>query len=202
MWEATNEWFNAILREPAIQFDLPVLDWIAANLRCPVLDFFFKYYTNLGSTAVVIGLAAILLCFKKTRKMGLSVGISLIFCGIFANLLLKPMVGRIRPYDLQESLGKTVEVLIPRLTDGSLPSGHTVSTTGCAMAIFLSDKRWGSFAFVIAALVAFSRLYLYVHYLTDVLIGAALGLLFGALAHLLMKKIVTLIEAKWGNKVI
>lgn len=200
MWEATSAFFNRLLEGPALHFDLPILDWIAENLRCPALDFILKNLTQLGSTVAVIGLALLLLCFKKTRKMGLSVGIVLIFCGLFSNLLLKPMIGRIRPYDLQESMGKTVEVLIKRLTDGSFPSGHSVAVFGSAMAITLNDKRWGVLAFTLAVMVGFSRIYLYVHYVTDVLFGAALGILFGWLACLLANKIVAAIEAKSAKK--
>lgn len=200
MWEATSAFFNRLLEGPALHFDLPILDWIAENLRCPALDFILKNLTQLGSTVAVIGLALLLLCFKKTRKMGLSVGIFLIFCGLISNLLLKPMIGRIRPYDLQESLGKTVEVLAKRLADGSCPSGHSVAVFGSAMAVTLNDKRWGVLAFALAVIVGFSRIYLYMHYVTDVLFGVAVGILLGWIGYLLANKIYPVIEAKLAKK--
>jgi len=86
------------------------------------------------------------------------------------NVLLKPMVARVRPYDL---LG--YEVLVAHLSDFSFPSGHTSASFAAAMAIYTMNKKWGLAAFAFAVIMGFSRLYLGVHFPTDVLVGAFLG---------------------------
>ena len=88
---------------------------------------------------------------------------------------IKPLVGRIRPYDINTAVG----LLIPRPTDFSFPSGHTGASFAAAAALEDSNYRLRIPAWVLAVLIAFSRLYLYVHYPTDVLAGAMLGILTG-----------------------
>lgn len=105
----------------------------------------------------------------------------LTFCLIFGNLLLKPLVARIRPYDLMEG----IELLIKPLKDYSFPSGHTMASFACASVFWHyrdTFKKWSIVALVLAFCVAFSRLYLYVHFPTDVLCGGLLGWLFGWIA--------------------
>ena len=105
-------------------------------------------------------------------------GVALL-CGlIVGNLTLKPLIGRIRPYDLNPG----VSLLIDKLHDFSFPSGHTLSSFEGATVLLIRDKRFGIPAMILAAIIALSRLYLYVHYPTDVLAGAVLGITFGILA--------------------
>ena len=122
--------------------------------------------------------------FKKTRKMGLTMGIALLLGFLTGNVFLKNVVARIRPYDLNES----VTLLVSRLSDYSIPSGHTLASFEAATAMTLYNKRLGIPALVLATLIALSRLYLYVHYPTDVLAGAALGITFAFLAFFIVKK--------------
>ena len=98
---------------------------------------------------------------------------------IFGNLLLKPLVGRIRPYDITPN----INMLVNALSDYSFPSGHTLSSFAVATVILCFNKKIGIFAMIIATLIGFSRLYLYVHFPTDVLCGAILGILFGKLSY-------------------
>ena len=159
--------------------ELKVLDFIQENFQCRFLDVFFSTVTKLADSGIFwILLAVIFLFFKKTRKTGLMMGVAML-CGlIVGNLTLKPLIGRIRPYDL--NLG--VSLLIDKLHDFSFPSGHTLSSFEGATVLLIRDKRFGIPAMILAAIIALSRLYLYVHYPTDVLAGAVLGITFGILA--------------------
>lgn len=161
------------------EFELKILDFIREHLTCPFLDAVMPVITSLANGGIIwILTAAVLLIFKKTRKTGFSVALSLI-CGlIIGNLILKNLVGRIRPYDLNEG----VEILIARLSDYSFPSGHTLASFEAATVLMIRDRRLGIPALIIAIIIAFSRLYLYVHYPTDVLAGIILGVLIGIFA--------------------
>lgn len=166
-----------ILSYFAEHFDLPILDWIAANLWCPVLDAVMPVITVLGDAGIFwIALAAIFLLIPKHRKMGLSMGVALIMGVVICNMILKPLVGRIRPYDYQlEVFQKTIPLLIERQHDFAFPSGHTIASFEGAVAIWIRNKKLGAAALILAMLIAFSRLYLYVHYPTDVIASVILG---------------------------
>lgn len=159
--------------------ELGILDFIQEHIRCGFLDWFFPTITKLGDSGIFwILLAVIFLFFKKTRKTGLMMGVALL-CGlIVGNITLKPLIHRIRPYDLNPD----AVLLIDRLSDFSFPSGHTLSSFEGATVLMIRDKRFGVPAMVLAVCIALSRLYLYVHYPTDVLAGAILGIGFGFLA--------------------
>ena len=162
----------------AESFDLPILDWIAANLWCPFLDAVMPMVTVLGDAGIFwMLIAAALLLFKKTRRVGLGMGFAMLMGLLLCNLTLKPLCQRPRPYDYQlDVFGKLIPLLIDRQHDFSFPSGHTIASFEAAGVIWLNKKKWGIAALVLACLIAFSRLYLYVHYPTDVLVSVALGL--------------------------
>ena len=172
-------------------FDLPILDWIAANLWCPFLDAVMPVITLLGDAGIFwIAIAVALLFFKKTRRVGLGMGIALLMGLILCNLTLKPLCQRPRPYDYQyDVFGKVIPLLIERQHDFSFPSGHTIASFEAAFVIWLNHKKWGIGALVLASLIAFSRLYLYVHYPTDVLASVVLGICLAALGNLLVRRI-------------
>lgn len=159
-------------------FDLPILDWIAANLWCPFLDAVMPVITLLGDAGIFwMIIAAALLLFRKTRRVGLGMGIAMLAGLLLCNVTLKPLCQRPRPYDYQyDVFGKLIPLIIERQHDYSFPSGHTIASFEAAGVIVLNNKKWGIAALVLAGLIAFSRLYLYVHYPTDVLVSVALGL--------------------------
>lgn len=139
-----------------------------------VLDKIMTVITTLGDAGIIWIVIAIALLFnKKTRKCGILMAISMLLGIIFGNGLLKNLIARPRPFSVDE----TIELLIERPTDYSFPSGHTLASFEAAVTIFLHSKKWGISAFIIAILIAFSRMYLFVHYPTDVLAGAILGTL-------------------------
>jgi undecaprenyl-diphosphatase len=179
-----------ILSFLAENFDLPILDWIAANLYCPFLDFLMPLITVQGNGGIFWIIASVaLMIFPKYRKAGISMAIALLIGLVLCNLTLKPLVGRIRPYDYQlEHFNVMIPLLIERQHDFAFPSGHTIASFEAATVLFLNNKKWGSAALVLAALIAFSRLYLYVHYVTDVLASLVLGIGFAFLANYLVGK--------------
>lgn len=171
-------------------FDLPILDWIAANLHCGFLDVLAPILSLFAEAGIFyIALSILFLAVPKTRRMGLCTGLALLFGVILCNMILKPMIARPRPFDYQlEHFGKEILLLVKAPHDYSFPSGHTIAAFEFAVAAWLNDKRIGIPAFILAILVAFSRMYLYVHYPTDVIVAAVLGTALAFLGTFLGKK--------------
>lgn len=160
-----------------MDWELQLLDWIQ-TLRNPVLDGFFSHITYLGGMGGIVWIlwAAALLCRPKTRKAGVILSFALLADLILCNGLLKPMFGRVRPYDVNS----TVQLIAAKQKDFSFPSGHTAVCFTGATALYLAKRtKMGHVALCIAVLVAISRLYLYMHYPTDVLGGIVVGVIAG-----------------------
>ena len=161
------------------EFEINILRAIESFFHNDNMHGIMTFISTLGNGGFIwILTAIILLFFKKTRVAGLSMAISLIFSLIVCNITLKPLVGRIRPFDFDNALLP----LIPPPSDFSFPSGHTFSSFASATALFLNHKKMGIPAMILALLIAFSRLYLLVHYPSDVLFSIVLGIFFGVLA--------------------
>ena len=153
--------------------DASLLLWIQENLRVSWLTPFFKQITKLGNVGWFwIFLTVILLMIPKQRRTGAMCAASLVGSVIVNNLFLKNVVARTRPYEVVEGLIRLIE----KQSDYSFPSGHTAASFTAAMALYLAgeNKMWKP-ALVLAVLIAFSRLYLYVHYPTDILGGIITG---------------------------
>lgn len=163
-----------------IEIDLRILNGIQNTFRCGFLDWFMPQFTSLGEKGwIYIVSALILFAIPMWRKWGISLAVALLFGLIFGNVMIKNIVGRIRPYD---RIGH-FELLIDPLSDYSFPSGHTMAAfeffvVVCMMPI---KVRYKIIIGIGSVLMAFSRLYLYVHFPSDVLAGALLGSLFGFL---------------------
>ncbi len=168
------------LNSCAVSFDLPILDWIQANLQSSFMDKFMPIVTVLGDAGLFwIAWAVLLLLFPKTRKIGLGMGFALIMGLLICNVTLKPMIQRIRPYDFQEQeFGILINLLIDRQHDFAFPSGHTIASFEAATVLLKNSKKMGIPAMILAVIIAFSRLYLYVHYPTDVIFSVFAGILF------------------------
>ena len=156
--------------------ELSVLDALQ-GVRCGFLDTFFSTITHLGDAGIFwILLTLALLCTKKYRRAGVAMACALVLDLIFCNLLLKLLVGRLRPF----AVNTAVALLVPPPLDASFPSGHTASSFAAAAALWAAGyHRMGAAALVLACAIAFSRLYLYVHWPSDVLAGAILGAVLG-----------------------
>ncbi len=168
------------------QWELGILDWIGRTFQSDFLDRIMPWITFLGDHGWFwILLSALLLISKPTRKIGLTMALALLFSLILANITLKPLVARIRPFDLNTA----VQLLINAPKDFSFPSGHTQASFAAAAALFCYRKKAGAAALILAALIAFSRLYLYVHYPSDVLAALIIGILLGNLAHQAIRRL-------------
>ena len=142
------------------------------NLRCDILDNIMVFVSTIGNSGIIwIIVGLLMLCFKKYRKCGIAVLIALIACLILGNGILKNLVARSRPCWIDER----VKLLIAVPRDYSFPSGHTFSSFAAAICIIYFHKKEGIAALVLAVLIAFSRLYLFLQYPTDILGGIALG---------------------------
>lgn len=153
--------------------DFYILDLIQ-NLRCPFLDFLIPRVTALGNGGMIWILTSLIMCInKKYRKTGITVLAALLAGFIICNIIIKPLAARPRPCWIDTS----VPILINVPSDYSFPSGHTLSSFIAAFVLLFSGNRFGYAAVVLAALIAFSRLYLYVHFPSDVLGGIFLAAL-------------------------
>lgn len=160
-----------------LQLDGQILLWIQ-DLRTDWLTAFFTTITHLGDGGILWILATVaLLIPKKTRKAGLAMAIALALTFLTVNLLLKPVIARTRPYEVVEGL----RLLVNPAHDYSFPSGHSSSSMAAAVAMFGAlPYKWkpvGWCAVILAVLICISRLYVGIHYPTDVLCGALIGII-------------------------
>lgn len=156
-----------------LDWEFALLYWLQ-GLHNPALDQVLEAVTHLGDKGwFFILLGAVLFLVPRTRKAGLAVLLSLL-CGLVAgNLCLKNLVMRPRPCWMDTA----VPLLISVPHDYSFPSGHTLAAFETAVSIFLVNRTWGTLFLVFAVVIGFSRMYLFVHFPTDVLGGAVLGIL-------------------------
>lgn len=167
--------------EAVTTWDASVITAIYENVHSAFLTMFFRIVTLLGEGGIFwIAVAVILLFFKKTRRSGICIGASLLIGVIVGNGIIKNVVARPRPYDAIAG----IESVVSHLSDYSFPSGHSLCCFEAATALAMNRTKWAVPAYVGAVLVAVSRLFLFVHYPTDVICGALLGVLFGVLGSL------------------
>lgn len=172
-----------------MELELGILDWIQLHLRCGFLDWLMPFVSGLSNHGEVwILLAAVLLLIRRQRARGLSAAFALALDLITCNKILKPLIGRIRPFAFRPDFS----LLVPPPGDASFPSGHTAAAFAVVFALKASGSPLWRPALALAAATAFSRLYLYVHWPTDVLggvlLGAAVGWAGAKLAEALLKK--------------
>ncbi|HWQ50968.1 MAG TPA: phosphatase PAP2 family protein [Terriglobales bacterium] len=161
--------------------DFAILNFIAAHLHSEVPDFVMPFISSLGSGCLVwFAAAAVLLMMRQTRPAGAALLLALVFSLAACDLVIKPLVARPRPFEVNTAM----RLLIPPPGGWSFPSGHTSAAFAATAALYKSRRPllWRA-AFVLAVLIAFSRLYLYVHYPTDVLAGALVGLTAGHVGY-------------------
>lgn len=166
--------------------DEKILIFIQEYVRRPWADVFWITVTHLGDFGWIWIVSAVVFLFcKRTRNAGLSALISLAAGALITNVILKNIVERIRPYDTISDL----ILLIERQSDFSFPSGHTCASFAAASALYMAlPKKWGSVCIILALLIAFSRLYVGVHYPSDVAAGVVIGVCCGYVGHFIVRK--------------
>ncbi len=175
--------------------EIQILHWFE-TLHNPITNPIFYVITTLGNAGWFwIALAVLMLTVlpKKYKKVGLTMAIALILSLIFCNGIMKHLWARPRAFWVAGQnfvVGNEFENLygiFNSIHDYSFPSGHSSASFAAAVSIFMWRKKEGSAALVLAALIAFSRLYFTVHYPTDVLVGTITGALYGVAAYFIVK---------------
>ena len=170
--------------ETLLKLDVGFLLFLQDSVRNPILNSIMIFITSLGNGGMLWIAATVLLMIpKKTRKVGLMSAIALLGSLIINNNLIKNLVQRPRPFRTFPEL----QIIIPTPSEFSFPSGHT-SSSFAAAAVFYRHlpKKLGVPSVVLAGLIGFSRLYVGVHYPTDVLAGVIMGILLSYMAEFLV----------------
>lgn len=166
-------------------FELNILEKMHSTLACGFMDWLMKVFSSIGNAGLVwIVIALILIAVKKYRRTGFMVAAGLILGLIIGNLVLKNVVARPRPCWFDKGL----PLLISRPADYSFPSGHTLASFVSAFVLLGESKKIGIPALVVAMLIAFSRMYLFVHFPTDILGGILLSWLIVLGMKLFLKR--------------
>ena len=166
--------------------DIATMEFVQNNLHNPIMDKVMIFITSLGDAGFIWILIALgLLINKKYRKVGITLLVALVLGVILGNGILKNIIERSRPFINMEG----INLLIKAPTSYSFPSGHTTSSFAAALVLSMNFKNKTVYIFILAALIAFSRVYLGVHFPTDIIAGIILGLSCGYIAIFIGKKI-------------
>jgi undecaprenyl-diphosphatase len=169
---------------PIISTELRILLWIQEHLTHPLLDKFFIFITTLGDAGILwILIGLFFLLQKKHRSLGILMIVSLIGSLIVTNGILKNWIARPRPYTVYP-----LDLLIDKNPEYSFPSGHTSAAFAAAWMIYMNKKRLGIYMVTLATLMGLSRVYLFMHYPTDVIGGAVVGILIAESVYWLYDK--------------
>ena len=206
------------LQEFIVNIDVAIYQFVDSIMN-PVLNVIMTFITHLGDTPGIIWfiLGLGLLIPRKTRKLGNLLFAGLALASVINNLSLNEIIERPRPYNLDPEVWKNAGYeyiwpnLIKKSDSWSFPSGHTSTSIGAGFALLLGCRKKelgiGIPAFIISLLIGFSRIYVHVHYPTDVIVGALIGLLSGLAMYLVFTKlvfpkVVPAIENKLNKKLI
>ena len=160
--------------------DTSILIWIQETLRNDLMTRFWVFITSLGDGGFWTITGILLLCFKRTRRTGIMALISLVICSLLTNQILKNLFDRPRPF--QEIIA--VIPLIRKPMSYSFPSGHTSSSFAAALIYYrMLPKRYGIPTLILAGMIGFSRVYLGVHYPSDVLGGIVVAIIGSMAAY-------------------
>lgn len=170
-----------------LNIDADILLYIQNHIRNDVLDPIFKAITHLGDAGIFwIILTLVMLCFKKTRVAGIYSAMALLGSVVLNNLILKNLIHRVRPYEVIEGL----TLMVKKATDFSFPSGHTAASFASSVAMCRKIRKpYAVLLILLAGLIAFSRLYIGIHYPTDILGGLVTGIGLGIAANIVGDKI-------------
>ncbi|MBS4461775.1 phosphatase PAP2 family protein [Aerococcaceae bacterium zg-B36] len=171
-------------------YELLLMDWIRQHLQSEFVQTVLVFFTRIGDFGIVwIALTVLLILFQRTRRLGVTLCITLALMLIINNGLLKNMIERARPCQIQEQ----VKLLIECPKSFSFPSGHA-SSSFAVFGVFLFTPNiksyWKWLVFILASVIAFSRIYLFVHFPSDILVGSMVGMLLAWITiHWIMPKV-------------
>jgi undecaprenyl-diphosphatase len=166
--------------------DIKILIFIIENVRNPILDNLLYFLTTIGNKGIIwIIISVIMLIKRRTRKVGITILLALLLGLIFGEIILKPTVGRLRPFLKYAGF----ESVISNLSSYSFPSGHTTSSFAAAAVIYIKKIKYRMVYIILALLIAFSRIYFTVHYPSDIVGGIILGLICAYLATQFERKV-------------
>lgn len=169
-----------------MEWEFFILENIRKYVRTDFLNTLAKMIAPFWLIVVLISVpAVILLVTRKHARLGRMIGASAAVNALICILTLKPIVSRLRPYELNS----TVAMLVPPESDASFPSGHTSFAFCAATACFIYNKKAGIIAYIFALIIAFSRLYLYMHFPTDVICGALVGIIAAIIGNFIEQKL-------------
>lgn len=170
--------------EALLNLDSNILIWIQEFVRNSILNPIFIGITHLGDGGVIwIGISLLLLIPKKTRKIGIMGIVAIVLSGVINNICLKNIVARMRPFDKMDNL---ITLITPPV-DYSFPSGHTAASFAVGWLLFRKlPKEYGIPSLILAILIGFSRLYVGVHYPSDVIMGMLSGIFISYIAEYLV----------------
>ncbi|SFU59815.1 phosphatase PAP2 family protein [Butyrivibrio sp. M55] len=164
------------------------------SIHNPILDSIMLFFTN--SAPIISILIFVSIIFPKTRRIGIQIYLALFISILIVNCGMKPFIMRCRPCWLEPG----VKMLIELPHSHSFPSGHSSTFFAMATAVFLSNKRFGIPTLAVASIVAFSRLYLFAHWPTDVIGGILTGTLSGVLSFLIIDALINIFRKKVKDK--
>ena len=184
--------FAAWLNSAFAGIDLAVAE---AVYGLSALDFFFTPFSRLMDLlgkggALLIAVSLALMLFPRTRKVGTVMLLALGVGALITNLGLKPTVARPRPYVMESGVFQSMWQLSGQHmeSDCSFPSGHTTAATAAMLGLFLATPKRKSWpAILFALLMGLSRIYLGVHYFSDVLFGFVAGGIGAIVAYYIVK---------------
>lgn len=150
------------------------------EIHTPILDKIMVFLSTLGNAGILWIAAGVFFCiFPKYRKMGFQMIAAMAFTFLVGNLILKNLVARQRPCWLRPEM----TLLVASPGDYSFPSGHSMNGFTAAVTMLCCDRRIGVPAVILASLIAFSRLYLFVHFPTDVFAGIVIGIVIALIVN-------------------
>jgi undecaprenyl-diphosphatase len=179
------------------KFDFQILFFIKDHIRCDFLNVVVPFYTTLGDDGIIwIIMGLILLVPKKTRKCGIMVLATLLVMLVVNNIVLKNLIARARPYATYPELVSDLADIIHIPKSYSFPSGHTVSAMAVAFTVLSQHKKLGLVTIILAFLMGLSRLYVGVHFPTDVYGGIIVAALISLSVIVAEKKLFPIISSK------
>lgn len=171
-----------------MEWEIDFLKFVIENFHNNAVTEIMRLITGIGNYGFIwILIAVVFIIMPEMRKTGKAMAISLIIVLIVVNVILKPLIDRARPFEINTDILESILISLPG--DGSFPSGHTAAAFCGATSAFCCNKRVGSIFFVFAFLMGISRLYFAVHFPTDVIGGIVIGMLSGIAGYEISLKI-------------